>query len=147
MRDDISLVWPASGTMQVILLPGGGCTVKFIFADRGIVRSVSKGQIVKVRNIPTKRIAQHYEIIVRHDDAFESSYGIVDQTPHLPVGGTGRIGTPGTFVEDGDELYDIRNGGILHFQLYRAGRLVDPRTHIRAVFDGTIEASRPSVEQ
>jgi len=37
----------------------------------------------------------------------------------------------GTPVDRGSELYDIRNGGILHFQLYRAGKLVDPRQYLR----------------
>jgi hypothetical protein len=129
---DISFVWPATGTMQVIPLPGGGCNVKFTFAERGIVRSSGKGRILKVRSIPTKRIAQQYEILIRHDDDFESSYSIVDQTPNLSGSEARQLKAQGTLVEDGDELYNIRDGGFLHFQLFQAGKLVDPRKYIRS---------------
>ena len=146
MPDDISFVWPAAGGLQVTSLPGGGCNIKYTFTDRGIVRSIGKGQILKVRKLPTKRIAQQYEIIVRHDDDFVSNYRTVDQTPHLRAGVSGPLRPQGTFVEDGDELYDIRNGGALHFQLFRAGKLVDPRTYIRSELDGTIDTSHQSQE-
>jgi hypothetical protein len=131
--------------MQVISLPGGGCNIKFTFTERGIVRTVGKGRIVKVRNIPTKRIAQQYEILVRHEGDFESSYGIVDLTPNLPAGEARHLISEGTVVEDGGELYDIRNGGFLHFRLSQAGKLVDPRTYMREEFDSTMRAThRPS---
>src|ERR1700727_1308576 len=107
--------------MQVISLPGGGCNIKITFVERGIVRSIGKGQIVMVRNIPTKRIAKQYEILVRHEGDFESSYSIVDQTPNLPAGETRPLMTQGTLVEDGRELYEIKNGGFLNFQLSCAG--------------------------
>ena len=124
--------------MQVTPVQSGGCYIKFVFADRGVVRSIGKGRIVKVRNIPTKRIAQQYEIVIRHEEDFESSYSIVDQTPHPPAGSACRLIVPGSLVEDGATLYAIRNGGVLHFQLFRAGKLVDPRTYIRtACFDGS----------
>jgi hypothetical protein len=138
VRDDISFVWPSAGAMQVTSLPGGGCNIRITFADRGIVRSIGKGWVLKVRNIPTKRIARQHEIIIRHDSGFESSYNIVDLTPHLRTGESSVLRTPGTFVEAGGELYDIRNGGFLHFQLFRGGKLVDPRNHIRSEFGGTI---------
>jgi len=128
--------------MQVTSIPGGGCNIKLIFADRGVVRSIAVGQILKVRNIPTKRIARQYEIIIRHDGNFESSYSIVDQTPHSPAGELSVLRTPGTLVEGGGELYHVRNGGCLHFQLFRAGKLVDPRNYIRSQFDGSIDGSR-----
>jgi hypothetical protein len=144
--DDIRFVWPAAVAMLATPLPGGGCNIKFTFADGGIVRSIGKGWILNVRNIPTKRIARQYEIIIRHDGDFESSYNIVDQTPHPGAGESPHLRTPGAFVEDGGELYHIRNGGFLHFQLSRAGRLVDPRNYIRAEFGGTIDASRHSPE-
>jgi hypothetical protein len=117
--------------MLVTRLPSGGCTVKFSFSDQAIVRSIGQGQIVKVRSIPTKRIAQQYEIIIRHDGQFESSYSIVDQTPHAVVSGAHGSRTPGELVEEGHALYEIRNGGFLHFQLFRAGLLVDPRLYMR----------------
>ncbi len=141
MPDDISFVWPATGPMQVISLPGGGCNIKITFTERGIVRSIGKGRIVKVRNIPTKRIAQQYEILVRHEGDFESSYGIVDLTPNLPAGEVRRLMTEGNLVEGGGELYDIRNGGFLHFRLSQAGKLVDPRTYMREEFDSTMNAT------
>jgi hypothetical protein len=144
VRDEISFVWPAAGAMQVTSLPGGGCNVKIMFADRGIVRSIGKGWILKVRNISTRRIARQYEIIIRHDGGFESSYTIVDQTPHLAAGEASVLPTLGTFVEDGGELYAIRNGGFLHFQLFRGGKLVDPRNFIPPEFDGTIDTSSQS---
>ncbi len=137
MPDDISFVWPATGTMQVISLAGGGCNLKFTFADQGIIRSIGKGRIFKVRNIPTRRIARQYEIVVRHEGDFESSYSIVDQTPHLPADEAVHLRALGTLVEDGSELYSVRNGGVLHFQLFRAGKLVDPRNYIRAPVTGT----------
>ena len=118
--------------MQVIPLPGGGCNIKFTFAEKGIVMSIGKGRILQVRNIPTKRIARQYEILIRHEGDFESSYSIVDQTPNLPTGGSRPLMTPGTMVEDGEELYVVGNGGFLHFQLFRAGKLVDPREYIRS---------------
>jgi hypothetical protein len=117
--------------MQVTSLPGGGCNVKFAFADHGLVRSIGKGHVARIREVPTRRIARQYEIIVRHDDGFESSYSIVDQTPHLRAGESGVLQMLGTLVEGGGGLYDIRNGGSLHFQLYRSGKLVDPRAYIR----------------
>jgi hypothetical protein len=146
VHDDISFTWPAAGTMRVTSLPSGGCNVRFVFADRGVVRSIGKGRIVKLRNIPTKRIAQQYEIIVRHDGDFESSYSIVDQTPSAPAGGADPLMSPGTVVEDGDKLYEVRNGGVLHFQLFRAGKLVDPRRYIRTEDGGGTSASHGSPE-
>jgi hypothetical protein len=128
--DDISFVWPAAGAVQVTSLPGGGCNVKFTFPDRGVVRSIGKGRVVRIRNVPTKRIARQYEILVRHGDGFESSYSIVDQTPHLRTGESGVLRVEGVLVEDGEELYEIRDGGSLHFQLYQAGKLVDPRPYM-----------------
>jgi hypothetical protein len=113
--------------------------MKFTFTDRGTVRSVGKGQVIRVRNVPTKRIAQQYEIIVRHGGSFESSYSIVDQTPHLHAAQAGPLKREGAVVDDGDELYDIRNGGVLHFQLFRAGKLVDPRTYMRSEMDGATD--------
>ena len=131
MPDDISFVWPTAGVMQVTTVPGGGCNIKFTFADRGIVRSIGKGRILTTRKIATKRIAEQYEIVVRHEGDFESSYNIVDQTPHSASSAAARLHAMGTPVDRGSELYDIRNGGILHFQLYRAGKLVDPRQYLR----------------
>lgn len=130
MPDDISFVWPAAVAIQVTSLPGGGCNVKFAFPDRGVVRSIAKGRVVRVRPVPTKRIARQYEILVRHDHGFESSYSIVDQTPNLRSGKSGVLRVEGALVEEGGELYEIRDGGSLHFQLYQAGKLVDPRAHI-----------------
>ena len=146
MPDDIVFEWPATGAMQVTPLPGGGCNIKITFTGRGIVRSIGTGRILKVRNVPTKRIARQYEIIIRHNGDFESSYSIIDQTPHLPAGDSPHHRPLGTPVETGDELYDIRNGGFLHFQLFHAGKLVDPRRYINTAFDGTIDPSRPSPE-
>jgi hypothetical protein len=140
--NDTSFAWPAAGSLEVQSLPGGGCNIKFAFADRGVVRTIGKGRIIKVRNVPTKRIAQQYEIIVRHDDDFESSYSIVDQNPQLRADESQPLNMQGTLVEDGGELYDIRNGGVLHFQLYRAGKLVDPRTYLRPEINQTIAAAR-----
>jgi len=144
--DDISFVWPATGAIHVTSLPGGGCSMKFTFTDRGTVRSVGKGQVIRVRNVPTKRIAQQYEIIVRHGGSFESSYSIVDQTPHLHAAQAGPLKREGALVDDGDELYDIRNGGFLHFQLFHAGKLVDPTRYIHTEITGTIDRSHPSTE-
>lgn len=138
--------WPAAGAMQITSLPGGGCNIKITFSERGTVRSIGPGRIVKVRNIPTKRIAQQYEILIRHADDFESSYSIVDQTPNLPAGGSRPLRTTGTLVEDGEELYVIGNGGFLHFQLSQAGRLVDPREYIQLELDHATDASRQSPE-
>jgi hypothetical protein len=118
--------------MQVIPLPGGGCNIKFTFAERGIVRSIGKGQILEVRTIPTKRIARQYEILIRHEGDFESSYSIVDQTPDLSSSETRHMRAQGTLVKEGNELYNIRDGGFLHFQLFRGGKLVDPRMYIRS---------------
>ena len=131
MPDDISFVWPTAGVMHVTSVPGGGCNIKFTFSDRGIVRSIGKGRILTTRKIATKRIAEQYEIIIRHDGDFESSYNIIDQTPHSTASGAGRLHAMGAVVDSGSELYDIRNGGILHFQLYLAGKLVDPRQYLR----------------
>jgi hypothetical protein len=140
--DDISFVWPATAAIQVTSLPGGGCNIKFTFADRGVVRSIGKGRVVRIRAVPTKRIARQYEILVRHDNGFESSYSIVDQTPHPRSGESGVLRIEGAVVGDGDELYEIKDGGSLHFQLYQGGKLVDPRAYIRPVADGAGEAPR-----
>ena len=129
MPDDNSFVWPTAGVMHVTPVAGGGCNIKFTFAERGIVRSIGKGRILTNRKIATKRIAEQYEIIIRHDGDFESSYSIIDQTPNLAAGDAGRLQTSGS-VDSGSELYAIRNGGILHFRLFRAGKLVDPRLYI-----------------
>ena len=131
MPDDISFVWPTAGVMHVTSVPGGGCNIRFSFADRGIIRSIGKGRILTTRKIATKRIAEQYEIIIRHEDGFESSYSIIDQTPHSTASGVARLHAMGTLVDSGSELYEIRNGGILHFQLFRAGKLVDPRLYLR----------------
>ncbi len=141
-----AFTWPAAGAMQITSLPGGGCNIKIKFSEGGTVRSIGPGQIVKVRNIPTKRIAKQYEILIRHAEDFESSYSIVDQTPNLPAGGSRPLRTTGTMVEDGEELYVIGNGGVLHFQLSRAGRLVDPREYIQIELDHAADATRQSPE-
>lgn len=141
LKADTPFVWPAAGTMQVTSLPGGGCNVKITFTERGTIRSIGRGRILKVRNVPTKRIAQQYEILIRHDDDFGSSYSIIDQTPNLPAGGLRHLRAQGTMVEHGDELYVIGNGGFLHFQLSRAGRLVDPRLYIQRDHGGTIDTT------
>jgi hypothetical protein len=138
---DISFTWPTAGTMQVTSLPSGGCNIKFVFTDRGIVRSIGRGRIIKMRSIPSKRIAQQYEIIVRHDGDFESGYSIVDQTPSLPAVGADRLMTLGTIVRDGSKLYEVRNGGVLHFQLFHGGTLVDPRMYIRTGQNRRMDAS------
>ena len=83
MPDDISFVWPTSGVMHVTSVAGGGCNIKFTFADRGMVRSIGKGRILTTRKIATKRIAEQYEIIIRHDGDFESNYSIIDRL-HTP---------------------------------------------------------------
>ena len=83
-----------------------------------------------------------YEILVRHERDFESSYGIVDLTPNLPAGEVRRLMTEGNLVEDGGELYDIRNGGFLHFRLSQASKLVDPRAYMPEEFDSTMNAAR-----
>ena len=142
MPDDISFVWPAAGAIQVTELPGGGCSIRVTFADRGMVRSIGQGRITRIRHVPTRRIAQQYEIIVRHDDDFESSYSIVDQSPHVRNGASGPLKTPGALVEGGSELYDIRNGGTLYFQLCRAGRIIDPRKYLRPELDEAADAPR-----
>jgi hypothetical protein len=141
--DDKSFVWPAAGAIEVTSLPGGGCNIKFTFTDRGSVRSIGKGRITRIRNVPTKRIARQFEIIVRHDDDFESSYSIVDQTPHSRAGESGPLKIQGALVEDGGELYDIRNGGTLYFQLYHAGKLIDPRRYIRSELRGAVDSPEP----
>jgi hypothetical protein len=138
---DVHFAWPATGTMQVTSLPGGGCNIRIAFAEKGTVKSIGRGQILKVRNIPAKRIAQQYEIRIRHENDFESNYSIVDQTPNLPAGGSYHIRAPGTLVEYGDELYVIGNGGFLHFQLSRAGKLVDPREYIQREFGGASDVT------
>jgi hypothetical protein len=132
VRYAVLFTWPAVETMQVTSLQSGGCNIKFVFADRGVVRSIGRGQIVKLRNIPTKRIAKQYEIIILHDGDFQSNYSIIDQTPNLSATGAGQLISLGTIVDGGGKLYEVRNGGILHFQLFRAGKLVDPREYIRA---------------
>ena len=130
MPDDNSFVWPTAGVMHVTSVSGGGCNIKFTFADQGIVRSIGKGRVLTTRKVPSKRIAKQYEIIIRHDGDFESSYSIIDQTPNHAAGDAGQLQTSGTLVDGGSELYAIRNGGILHFRLFRAGKLVDPRLYI-----------------
>jgi murein DD-endopeptidase MepM/ murein hydrolase activator NlpD len=93
-----------------------------------------------VRNIPTRRIARQYEFVIRHDGGFQSSYNIVDQTPHGLASGPVLLATAGDLVEAGDTLYEIRNGGFLHFQLLHAGLLVDPRNYMRS--DERLDPSR-----
>jgi hypothetical protein len=132
--------------MQVTSLPGGGCNIKITLAEGGTVSSIGRGLILKVRNIPTKRIAQQYEILIRHDGDFESSYNIVDQTPNLPAGGSRHLRAQGSLVEDGDELCTIGNGGFLHFQLSRGGKLLDPREYIQTEFVGAIDVNRQPPE-
>jgi hypothetical protein len=131
VHDAVLFTWPAVEAMQVTSLQSGGCNIKFVFAAGGVVRSIGRGRIVKVRKIPTKRIAQQYEIVILHDGAFQSNYSVIDQTPNPPATGAGRLITLGTVVDGGSRLYEVRNGGILHFQVFRAGKLVDPREYIR----------------
>jgi hypothetical protein len=141
----MSFVWPAAGAMQVIPLPGGGCNIKITFTEKGTVRSIGKGLILSVRNVPTRRIARQYEILIRHEDGFESSYSIVDQTPYSPSRESHCLKMQGMLVEHERELYEINHGGFLHFQLSRAGKLVDPRQYIRQEFEGTVNiASAPT---
>ncbi|HVY13893.1 MAG TPA: hypothetical protein VHB27_01600 [Rhodopila sp.] len=143
MPDDTSFVWPAAGAIQVTSLPSGGCNIKITFADKGVVRSIGKGRVVKAKCVPSKRIAQQYDITVRHGNDFESSYSIVDQTPHSAAEIASQLNALGPYVESGGELYNISNGGFLHFQLFRAGKLVDPREYIKAPQDGPVETPEP----
>jgi hypothetical protein len=52
----------------------------------------------------------------------------------------------GQSVGDGSRLYDVQNGGVLHFQLAHRGKLVDPRTFIKRKFDGDIDVIGQSSE-
>ena len=135
VRDRICFVWPATGAMHVTPLPRGGCTVKFSFGERAIVRSIGPGRIVKAHDIPTRRIAHQHEISIQHDGDFESRYSIVDQTPHDLASAQLTRRLAGISVEAGQTLYEIMNGGSLHFQLLRAGVLVDPRIYMQPDFD------------
>ena len=123
--------------MQIASIRGGGFSVRITLVERSTVRSIGDGQILRVRTVPTKRIAQQCEIVIRHDHGFESTYNIVDQTPHATVDAPLTQKFPGGLVQGGSELYEIVNGGTLHFQLFRAGKLVDPRLYIHAEFQGT----------
>ncbi|HEX2943429.1 MAG TPA: hypothetical protein VHO91_20415 [Rhodopila sp.] len=114
-------------------LASGGCNVKITFADRGVVTAIGQGQIVRLRSIPTKRIARQYEITIRHDGGFESSYSITDLTPHASQDDPTRLRSAKSQVNQGDTLYDIVNGGYLHFQLSHAGKLTDPRDFMSAM--------------
>jgi hypothetical protein len=127
-------------SMQVISLPGGGCNIKITFTERGIVRSI-EGTDREGPKYPHEANRTADEILVRHEGDFESSYGIVDLTPNLPAGEARHLISEGTVVEDGGELYDIRNGGFLHFRLSQAGKLVDPRTYMREEFDSTMNTT------
>jgi hypothetical protein len=127
----------------VIPLPTGGCTVKIAFADRGIVTAIGRGQIIRIRNIPTKRIARQYEIAIRHDHDFESSYSITDLSPHAAEGASSQLRSLKSNINRGDRLYDVMNGGYLHFQLFRAGKLVDPRDFIPAESDSPVGPASP----
>jgi hypothetical protein len=142
--DNDKFVWPASGAVQVTLLRGGGCNVRITFADRGIVRAIGNGRVIKAINIPTKRIARRYEILIRHKNEFESSYSITDQTPNAPVVGMRHFTADGYLVHDGTELYDVQNGGFVDFQLSHGGKLVDPREFIHLKLDGVINVTRQS---
>jgi len=135
---DAPFVWPATGDMQVTLLRGGGCNIKFSFPDQGIVRAIGQGRVMTAKNIPTKRIARRYEILIRHSREFVSSYSIVDQTPNARAGGVRPIPAEGDLVEGGSELYDVQNGGFLHFQLSRGGKLIDPREFIPGELPGVV---------
>ncbi len=128
--------------MRVTLLAGGGCNIRITFADQGTVRSIGSGRVVKAVAIPTKRIARRYEILIRHENGFESSYAIVDQTPSSPMAGLHRLAAEGGEVHNGTELYDIHNGGFLDFQLFHKAKLVDPRSFIRDTFDGATDVAR-----
>jgi hypothetical protein len=142
--DSIVFVWPASGAVQVTQLRGGGCNIRITFADRGIVRAIGTGRVIKATNVPTKRIARRYEILIRHANDFESSYSIVDQTPNAPVVALRHFTAEGYLVDDGTELYDVQNGGFLDFQLSHGGKLVDPREFIQGKLDGVIDVTRRS---
>jgi hypothetical protein len=144
--DNIAFVWPASGAVQVTLLQGGGCNIRITFADRGIVRAIGNGRVIKAINVPTKRIARRYEILIRHENDFESSYSIVDQTPNAPVVGLRHFTADGYLVHDGTELYPVQNGGFVDFQLSHGGKLVDPREFLPAKPDSTIDVPRQSSE-
>lgn len=137
-------VRPASGAVLVTLLRGGGCNIRITFADRGIVRAIGDGRVLKAMNIPTKRIARRSEILIRHDNVFESSYGIVDLTPNAPVVGLRHFTADGYLVHDGTELYDVQNGGFVDFQLSHGGKLVDPRAFIQGELDSVTNAARQS---
>jgi hypothetical protein len=144
--DKYEFVWPASGAVQVTVLRGGGCNIRITFADRGIVRAIGNGRVIKAINIPTKRIARRYEILIRHENDFESSYSIVDQTPNAPVVGMRHFTADGYLVHDGTELYDVQNGGFVDFQLSHGGKLVDPREFIPGQLDSVLNVNRLSFE-
>jgi hypothetical protein len=132
--------------VQVTLLRGGGCNIRITFADRGIVRAIGNGRVIKAINIPTKRIARQYEILIRHENDFESSYSIVDQTPNAPVVGLRHFTADGYLVHDGTELYEVQNGGYLDFQLSHGGKLVDPRKCIPGELFSAIDVPRQPPE-
>jgi hypothetical protein len=146
MPDNCKFVWPASGAVLVTLLRGGGCNIRITFADRGIVRAIGDGRVIKAINVPTKRIARRYEILIRHANDFESSYSIIDLTPNAPVVGLRHFTADGYLVHDGTELYDVHNGGFVDFQLSHEGKLVDPREFIQGQLDGVINVTRQASE-
>jgi hypothetical protein len=130
VADGNGFVWPAAGSPQVMTLPGGGVMMKFTLAAGSVVCAVREGKISKIRNIPTRRIARQIEITIRHEGDFESSYTIVDQTPHSPTEALQLTPEQGADVACGAVLHRLADGGNLHFQLSWEGRLVDPRSHI-----------------
>ena len=146
MPDNIAFVWPSAGTMKITLLRGGGCNIRITFADQGVVRSIGNGRVVKAIAVPTKRIARRYEILIRHEKDFASSYSILDQTPSAPLTGGHAIAAEGDAVDEGNELYTVQNGGFLDFQLFRGGKVVDPRQFIEASFHGSIEVTSQTPE-
>jgi murein DD-endopeptidase MepM/ murein hydrolase activator NlpD len=138
MGDIPEFTWPASGHMHLMIVQRSGFHAKIALPHDGVVSPVAKGLVIRAKSISTRRIVRHYDVHIRHDDGFESKYDIVDQTPGANAVRLPKEGEP---IEAGAEICYILNGGYLHFQLLREGRMLDPRRHIACPFNGLIEVT------
>ena len=111
--------WPAQGTLVGRFLPGDPARQGINVQGKpgGIVSAASDGEVVYSGN---GLVGYGELIIVKHSGELLSAYG----------GSGKRLVAEGTKVRSGQPLAELAGNGIVHFEIRRSGKPVDPLEYL-----------------